>query len=141
MKPNKPRIFIFFITVIFCSLWAESSEELSPVKMTFINDSRFPIHLHFYNHETLIKAHLLKQKKKFELAVDHGIVIHLEYAPSPSKTVLVPIDSVNQISRTVIFSNDGEHVRIKEQFKYAKNAKIDTKKKKRKKKPEEKKPD
>ena len=133
-------ICLFLLTGIFVPLLATSpqtGDELPQVKMNFINESRFPIHIHFYNHDALVRAHVLKTKEKFELEVDHGLVIHLEYAPSPHKTVLKPIDSLQQISRTITFTNDGEYVRIKENFQYTKNAKIENKKKKKKRKPED----
>lgn len=108
-------------------------EEFPPVQMTFVNNSRFPIYIHIYAQETLIKAHFLKPKKTYEQKVEHGFTIQLEYPPQPYKTVLKPVDSVNEISRKITFTNDGEHVKIKENFKYQKNAKIEDQKKKRKK--------
>lgn len=143
MKIPMTWIFLLSMTLFYFSplaAMAQTGDELPQVKMKFVNDSRFAIHIHFYSHETLVQAKLLKPKENFEQKVDHGIVIHLEYAPPPHKTVLRPIDSLQQISRAVTFSNDGEHVRIKEKFQYTKNAKIDDKKKKKKRKPEEKSP-
>lgn len=141
MWGNMTYIFFFLLSVVFLSLWStptENGDELPKVKMTFINNSRFPIHIHFYNHDTLVRAQLLKPNKTFEPKVDHGMVIHLEYAPPPHKTVLKAVDSLQQISRTITFSNDGEHIRIKEKFLYTEDAKIESKKKKRKRKPEDK---
>lgn len=136
MKHSEKWLFIILALSIITYLFGDGSkpeEELTPVKMTFINNSRFPIYIHLYAQETLINAHFLKPKKKYELTVEHGFTIQLEYPPQPYKTILKPADSVNEISRTVTFANDGEHVKINEKFTYQKNAKIEDKKKKKKK--------
>jgi hypothetical protein len=130
---------IFFLALnVYLTLAGDTpkpqpEDELAPVQMTFVNNSRFPIYIHLFEQETLIKAHFLKPGKKYELKVEHGDTIQLEYPPQPYKTVLKPADSINEISRTITFVNDGEHVKINEKFKYQKNAKIEDKKKKKKK--------
>jgi hypothetical protein len=112
---------------------SDAKDEFPPIKLKFINNSRFPISIHFYMQKSLINAHFLKPKKSYEVTADHNVVIQLEYSPQPYKTILKPIDSENELSRTIVFSNDGEHVRIKEKFTYTKNAKIKHQKKKKKK--------
>lgn len=113
---------------------SDSQDDFPPVKLKFINNSRYPISIHFYMQKSLINAHFLKPKKSYEVTADHSVVIQLEYTPSPYKTILKAIDSENELSRTLTFSNDGEHVKIKEMFVYKKNAKIKPQKKKHKKK-------
>ncbi len=135
MKSNYRLVFLLIILSLYFPKMlntSDSSQEFPPVKMKFINNSRFPISIHLYSQESLINAHFLKSKKIHEFEIDHAVVIQLEYAPSPYKTILKPINSENELSRIITFSNDGEHVRIKEKFIYKKNAKIKPQKKKEK---------
>jgi hypothetical protein len=110
---------------------ADSQNDFPPVKLKFINNSRYPVSIHFYLQKSLVNAHFLKPKKTYEATADHSVVIQLEYTPQPYKTILKPINSENELSRTLTFTNDGEHVRIKEKFIYKKNAKITPRKKKK----------
>jgi hypothetical protein len=122
-------LFIFPLALIAGS----SQEKYPPVKLKFINNSKFPVAIHFYLQKTLIKAHFLKSGKSHETEAGHTVEIQLEYSPEPYKTILKAIDSEVEKARTITFSNDGEHIRIKEKFTYKKNVKIKPQKKKKKK--------
>jgi len=122
------------MTVMFCTLLHAETEaraiEYTPVKITFKNQSSYPVFIYVYLSDSLIKTHYLAKEKTFDFNAEHGCVVHIEYQPQPQKTILTPVDSLQEKSRVIVFVDDGRHVKIKETVSYKDHVKIERKKKK-----------
>jgi hypothetical protein len=118
MLKNKRGLFFFlFFTVLlqWCLYGVETKEE-PPVNVKFQNDSDHMVVIHVLSDTLIVSSQYLEPLKNLEIDVAFGNNIRLEYKPFPQRTTLSQLGSLNELYRTILIRNDGEHVFIEEKF-------------------------
>lgn len=107
---------LFFIILVQPGLYGSDVDEDIPIKITFQNSSDHPVLVHVISYDMIEASYNLEPKRDMEIEVAFGSKIKLEYPPSPHRTVLSQMGSLNELYRTVYLRNDGEHLFIEEKF-------------------------
>lgn len=107
---------LFFIILVQPGLYGSDADEELPIKITFQNSSDHPVLVHVISYDMIEASYNLEPKRDMEIEVAFGSKIQLEYPPSPHRTVLSQMGSLNELYRTVYLRNDGEHLFIEEKF-------------------------
>lgn len=107
---------LFLVALVQPGLYAEETNEDSPIKVTLQNNSDQSVLVHVLAYDMIEATHSLEPGKVLELETLVGNRLRLEYAPSPHESLLSPLGSLNETNRTVSIRNDGKYIFIEEKI-------------------------